>query len=301
MARTFCLIPIGVGGRAASIARPKRAFTLIEILCVVVILGMASAIIIPQISSRDDLRAVAAARQLMGDLLYAQSRSIALGRMHYVQFNVASGTYQVLDAVSPNNVITNPLTQQEYTVAIGTGPLANVSYRTINFDGAFVLVNRTTGAVITPADAGYDSIAHRIRIRFADLPNQQLPDGNYRLTLRAGAVVDSDGAAMANDFHYDFHVLSGDVNGDRVVNEQDLYLVWQNLSKPVAQQDMNGDLDGDGVLELIVFQIQHRVPGPNRGIYRIGRKLDAQGNVTDAHAVQVTDLDQQLLRDWSSY
>jgi len=136
MARTFCLIPIGVGGRAASIARPKRAFTLIEILCVVVILGMASAIIIPQISSRDDLRAVAAARQLMGDLLYAQSRSIALGRMHYVQFNVASGTYQVLDAVSPNNVITNPLTQQEYTVAIGTGPLANVSYRTINFDGA---------------------------------------------------------------------------------------------------------------------------------------------------------------------
>jgi hypothetical protein len=40
------------------------------------------------------------------------------------------------------------------------------------------------------------------------------------------------------------------------------------------------DLDGDGIAELIVFQVQHRVPGPNRGLFRIGRKLDAQGNVT---------------------
>jgi hypothetical protein len=39
------------------------------------------------------------------------------------------------------------------------------------------------------------------------------------------------------------------------------------------------DFGNDG-LGLVVFQIEHRVPGPNRGLYRIGRKLDAQGNVT---------------------
>src|SRR5207249_2926936 len=39
------------------------------------------------------------------------------------------------------------------------------------------------------------------------------------------------------------------------------------------------DLDGDGRPELIVFQVEHRVPGPNRGLYRVGRKLDDQGNV----------------------
>ena len=39
------------------------------------------------------------------------------------------------------------------------------------------------------------------------------------------------------------------------------------------------DFGNDG-LGLIVFQIEHRNPGPNRGLYRIGRKLDAQGNVT---------------------
>ncbi len=31
---------------------------------------------------------------------------------------------------------------------------------------------------------------------------------------------------------------------------------------------------------LVVFQIQHLVPGPNVGLFRIGRGLDAQGNVT---------------------
>jgi prepilin-type N-terminal cleavage/methylation domain-containing protein len=112
-----------------------RGFTLIEILCVVVIIGLAAGIIIPQISTRDDLRCASAARQLMGDLLYAQSRSIALGKMHYVQFDKAAGTYRVLDNMSPANVINNPLSQQAYTVSIGTGALTNVSINTAAFDG----------------------------------------------------------------------------------------------------------------------------------------------------------------------
>ncbi len=119
----------------ASIARGSRGFTLIEILCVVVIVGLAAGIIIPQISTRDDLRCASAARQLMGDLLYAQSRSIALGKMHYVQFNTATGAYQVLDSMSPANVITNPLSMQAYTVTVGTGALTNVSINSASFDG----------------------------------------------------------------------------------------------------------------------------------------------------------------------
>jgi prepilin-type N-terminal cleavage/methylation domain-containing protein len=118
---------------SASAPSSRRGFTLIEILSVVVILGIASAIIVPQLGSRDDLRAAAAARALMGDLLYAQSRSIALGKMHYVQFG--SNQYQVLDSMSPANVINNPVTQIPYTMTVGTGNLTNVSVRTANFDG----------------------------------------------------------------------------------------------------------------------------------------------------------------------
>jgi hypothetical protein len=40
------------------------------------------------------------------------------------------------------------------------------------------------------------------------------------------------------------------------------------------------DLDRDGRPDLVVFQVEHREPGPNRGRFQVGRGLDAQGNVT---------------------
>src|SRR5258708_29500132 len=39
------------------------------------------------------------------------------------------------------------------------------------------------------------------------------------------------------------------------------------------------DLDGDGQLELLVLMVDNP-PGPNRGVYRIGSRLDANRNVT---------------------
>src|SRR6266481_1278647 len=49
----------------------------------------------------------------------------------------------------------------------------------------------------------------------------------------------------------------------------------ENQGAGIAVADFG--IDGLG---LIVFQIEHRKPGPNIGLYRVGRKLDAQGNVT---------------------
>ena len=71
----------------------------------------------------------------MADLLYAQSRSITRGKMHYVQFS--AGSYQVMvdNNGSPGAVITNPVTQIPYVVTLGTGNLTNVAIRTANFDG----------------------------------------------------------------------------------------------------------------------------------------------------------------------
>src|SRR3984893_7353341 len=52
---------------------------------------------------------------------------------------------------------------------------------------------------------------------------------------------------------------------------------------------------GAGGLGLIVFQVEHRVPGPNRGLYRVGRKLDAQGHVAGGWS------DWQQVPDWVSW
>ncbi|HWP41142.1 MAG TPA: prepilin-type N-terminal cleavage/methylation domain-containing protein, partial [Tepidisphaeraceae bacterium] len=91
-------------------SHPRGGFTLVEILAVVVILGIASAIIIPQIGTRDDLVASAAARVVMADLIYAQNRAIAMQKKHFVQFVGQQYTLMTRASdTSPLTAITHPV------------------------------------------------------------------------------------------------------------------------------------------------------------------------------------------------
>src|SRR5438105_4066551 len=49
---------------------------------------------------------------------------------------------------------------------------------------------------------------------------------------------------------------------------------WENQGGGIAV----ADLSGNGQSEVIVFLIDNP-PGANRGLYRVGRDLDAQGNI----------------------
>lgn len=71
-----------------------------------------------------------------------------------------------------------------------------------------------------------------------------------------------------------------DANG----NVQGGWGPWISIPDWFSSENQGGavtvaDLDGDGNFELIVAMVDNP-PGPNRGLYRIGRKLDADGNVT---------------------
>lgn len=101
-----------------------RAFTLIEILVVVVILGIAATLIIPQLSSAGDLNAAAATRVVLADLNYAQNCAITTQKTYFVTFTkgVNSDTYSVLDQITPTeHVVTHPVTQMPFTQILGSG------------------------------------------------------------------------------------------------------------------------------------------------------------------------------------
>ncbi len=101
--------------RVGSISlRSRTAFTLVEILCVIVLLAIVAAIVLPGAASADESGvAASAARTLMADLLYAQSRAISTHACHYVVFDSTNDSYSVQFCSGASALpVTDPETSQ---------------------------------------------------------------------------------------------------------------------------------------------------------------------------------------------
>jgi hypothetical protein len=104
--------------------------------------------------------------------------------------------------------------------------------------------NLTNPASPAPAigSVAYDPNTRRATVTFSP---GILPDGNYRVTLPAGAVTDPAGNANTAAASFDFYTLAGDANRDRVVNFADLLALAKNYNKTGATFDQ-GDFNYDG-------------------------------------------------------
>jgi prepilin-type N-terminal cleavage/methylation domain-containing protein len=122
----------------------RRGFTLVEILAVVTILGIAAAVIIPQIGNRDDLRAISAAREIIADLSYAQSQAVSTQKAQYVRFDTTNNRYELLTQISPSDVfVIHPVNRSTFSVPLGAGRKDDLKYvrlDQITFDGRTVLM-----------------------------------------------------------------------------------------------------------------------------------------------------------------
>ena len=111
------------------------------------------------------------------------------------------------------------------------------------------------GAGIAVADLGEDGFLDLIVLR-ADHRTPGPNQGFYRV----GKKLDS----------------AGNINGG--------WGTWKDVPNWGADENEGAGIAvakfGAGDIALIVMQIQHNVPGPNQGRYCIGRKVDADGNVT---------------------
>ena len=81
----------------------SRAFTLIEILVVIVILGIAAAMVVPQLNNTGSLGVQGAARMIVSDLLYAQNEAISRQSSFKFTFDKTNNKYTLFD--SEDNVV----------------------------------------------------------------------------------------------------------------------------------------------------------------------------------------------------
>lgn len=77
----------------------RRAFTLIELLIVVVLLGIAGMLVVPAMGSVGVLRIQAAVRTLVSDLTFAQGDAIAQQQRRAVVFDVPNNRYTLVQVV----------------------------------------------------------------------------------------------------------------------------------------------------------------------------------------------------------
>ncbi len=72
-------------------------FTLIEVLIVVAVVGIAGAVIVPQMLTSGTLGVQAAARHVIADMLFAQNDAIAKQKTRKIIFDAAADSYKLVD------------------------------------------------------------------------------------------------------------------------------------------------------------------------------------------------------------
>jgi hypothetical protein len=115
-----------------------------------------------------------------------------------------------------------------------------------------VVTNRTTGQVVPVANvvAAYDAAGRTLSVLVRGTGGSLPADGDYRVTIPAGSVVDRAGNATTGAMTVDFFLLAGDANHDRVVNFADLLTLAKNYNRTGGATLAEGDFNGDGAVNF---------------------------------------------------
>jgi len=127
----------GSGPKTRDIRRSRRVFagfTLVEIVIVVVILAIASALMIPMLSSAGSMQLGSAANIIAADLEYAKSMAITKGQNFTVDFDEANESYRIKD--QSGGVIKHPVKKGfDYIVSFrDDSRLSRVDIVDVDFD-----------------------------------------------------------------------------------------------------------------------------------------------------------------------
>ena len=115
--------------------RLKKAFTIVELIIVMVIISIVSMIAIPMLSSAADTQVRSAANILAADIEYTKNLAITHQKNYSVVFDIDNNTYQICD--KDLVVIEHPVTGKPYSVNFtNESRLGRVDISSALFDGS---------------------------------------------------------------------------------------------------------------------------------------------------------------------
>jgi general secretion pathway protein H len=139
---------------------PIRGYTLVEMLIVLVLLGLASAVVIPQIGSTDVLRVQAAVRTLVADINFVQSDALARQEARAIVFDAAAEVYTVVEV--PGSTV-DPPNNTMYTVDFKNAmKFHSARIESASFDNTPTLIFDELGGPITTPGAATPSAGGRV-------------------------------------------------------------------------------------------------------------------------------------------
>lgn len=143
--------------------RGRRAYTLVELLITVTIIGIAGAMVIPSFGSTGVLRVQSAVRTIVADINVAQSEAVALQKRRAIVFDPDANSYSILEVNGPT---LNPETDTITTVSFGgAARFGDSVIDAANFGGTTVLVFDELGGPVTGPDSTTPSSGGTITVR----------------------------------------------------------------------------------------------------------------------------------------
>jgi prepilin-type N-terminal cleavage/methylation domain-containing protein len=128
------LIQISGGPQSAGPAQAarRRGYTLLELLVVVTVLGIAGALVIPSMSQTGVLRVHAAVRTIVSDITFAQSDALTYQKRRAIIFTPSANSYVLTEVNGPTiDPVADALYEED-----GPGQRYRVVLDTLRYNGA---------------------------------------------------------------------------------------------------------------------------------------------------------------------
>ena len=144
----------------------RSGFTLAEILVVLVILAIATAVVVLRVSNMGDLQVASAARGALANMQFAQNEAIVTQREVTVAFDVINGLYELRYA--DGTVLTHPVDKNPFRVRFATTTgVEKVSILAADFNSGTTVTFDSLGSPSSDGEVTLIANGHRQRITVA--------------------------------------------------------------------------------------------------------------------------------------